>query len=156
MLCARIRIDFKILIFLYLTYFFGLYKGLSFTWVVVFVPGQDGDFPSVCLPQVQQHHHKTGTVYWAQCFHYSIGSLTEHNLKKEIKKWHDRNLSDIINGQPKRVKIPYPWSLLCLWLSLVNLTNSPFDNVHVCANLTTENIRVKKFYRNLQSQLFRQ
>ena len=82
-------------------------------------------------------------VYWAQCFHYSIGSLTEHNLKKEIKKWHDRNLSDIINGQPKRVKIPYPWSLLCLWLSLVNLTNSPFDNVHVCANLTTETSGLK-------------
>ena len=50
------------LFFFYLSYFFGFYKGLSFTWVVVFVPGQDGDFPSVCLPQVQQHHHKTGMV----------------------------------------------------------------------------------------------
>ena len=25
--------------------------GITYTWVVVFVPGQNGNYPSVCLPQ---------------------------------------------------------------------------------------------------------
>jgi hypothetical protein len=27
--------------------------GITYTWVVVFVPGQDGNYPSVCLPQAE-------------------------------------------------------------------------------------------------------